>query len=133
MGLWHALVCGFISFYCMEKTFLENGKELFFAVSGTVSFGASVIVGNLKVLLFSNTHSVMSLFFVFGSVLFYVSNHAFASYIFTTSDIYNTFYNAYSFSYFWFSYLIIIACTVILDMAYGRWNWYSKYSKINEK
>ncbi|EGR33431.1 phospholipid-translocating p-type flippase family protein, putative, partial [Ichthyophthirius multifiliis] len=128
-GAWQALLCCWICFLGMESTFVQNGRIFFFSSTGNASFGGSVIVGNLKVLLFSYVHTPISLFCIFGSIIFYISNHAFASSQIESSDIYNTFNNQFRSGYFWFSNFILICCTFLIEFAFV----YYKYQNENPK
>ncbi|KAL4451009.1 hypothetical protein ABPG74_021331 [Tetrahymena malaccensis] len=128
-GSWHAFLSCFISFVGLDGTFQENGKDFFFQATGTVTFGATVFIGNLKVFIFSNTYSPALLISIFGSIIFYISNHALASYFYVTSDIFNTFENTYSSPYFWFCSIIIIGIATIFDSTDRRWEYFSQVLK----
>ncbi|EGR33087.1 phospholipid-translocating p-type flippase family protein, putative [Ichthyophthirius multifiliis] len=126
LGIWHALICSIASFGIMEQSFQLEGKQFFFAISGIVSFGASVLLGNSKVMLISNTHTIASILCIFGSILFFIMNHAFASTVFSSQDIYNTFNNAYNTPYFWLCYIFILALTISIDAGFERWSQYEQ-------
>ncbi|EAR92863.1 phospholipid-translocating P-type ATPase, flippase family protein (macronuclear) [Tetrahymena thermophila SB210] len=128
-GSWHAFLSCFISFVGLDGTFQVNGKDFFFQATGTVTFGATVFIGNLKVYIFSNTYNPALLISVFGSIIFYISNHGLASYFYVTSDIFNTFSNTYSSPYFWFCSIIIIGIATIFDSTDRRWEYFSQVLK----
>lgn len=57
----------------MESNFSsEEGRLHNFWVSGTMVFGMSVVIANLKVLIISNDHCLLSFFMNFGSMLVYL-------------------------------------------------------------
>lgn len=62
----------------------------YFASSGMVSFSNSVLVGNLKVLLFSYSYTLASTISIFGSIIFFITNHYIGSTLIDT-DMYNCF------------------------------------------
>lgn len=74
----------------MELNFVNDGKTNYFALTGMVSFHNSVLVGNLKILLFSYCYTYASMISVFGSILFFIMNHYVAN-SFVNYDIYNSF------------------------------------------
>lgn len=89
--------------------------------TGTVTFGATVFIGNIKVFIFSNSYNPALIISIIGSMLFYISNHGFASYAFPNSDIFNTFINTYTSAYFWFATCLIVGIATIFDSCDRRW------------
>ena len=92
----------------------------FFSI-GMACFGASVIIGNLKVILFSFCDSVLSLFFIFGSIAFYILCFWFVSSIFRSSDIYASFMPVHSDLTFYLVLLLVILCSTGFDFAYTNY------------
>lgn len=62
-----------------------------FWACGMTVYGMDIIIANIKILLFSNTYSLMSVGIILGSVLFYYSNYALESYFYTTAEVYDSF------------------------------------------
>lgn len=62
----------------------------YFASSGMVSFHNSVLVGNLKILLFSYSYTWASMIAIFGSILSFIISHYIGSTLIDT-DMYNCF------------------------------------------
>lgn len=57
----------------MEGNFVtSDGRMLDIWATGSCIFGLVVVIANLKVMTFSYTNTVYSLFFLFASVLVYV-------------------------------------------------------------
>lgn len=59
-----------------------------------VSFHNSVVVGNLKVLLFSYCYTFAHLFTIFGSIAFFILNHYIGATLENT-DMYGSFNSTY--------------------------------------
>lgn len=93
---------------------------LYFYACGMISFFSSVIIGNIKVWLFSNTHSILSLFLIFGSIVFYISNHAIVSNMSNTFDVYNTFSVTFSSLNFWVVIIITQGLTMMIELGIYR-------------
>jgi len=90
-GVWQSLLLTLPTFYAMEGNFIyeEDGYMFNFWTSGMTIFGYVIIVANVKVLLFSNRHSILSLTLIFGSILVYYITYAIASAVAVTYDLYN--------------------------------------------
>ncbi len=54
---------------------------MFFWASGTMVFGMCVVVVNLKVLIFSNTHNFVSIVMIVGSLGIYLLSLAISNYV----------------------------------------------------
>lgn len=102
----------------MEMSSNEKGRMFFFASTGNASFGTSVIIGNLKILIFSYTHTVTSLFCIVSSICFYFSNHIIASVISPTFELWNTFSMQTSSSYFWLSNIIAVSLVMSVELTH---------------
>lgn len=90
-GVWQSLLLTLPMYFALESTFTDGseGYTFSFWVTGMTIFGYVIIVANVKVLLFSNSHSALSLIIIFGSILFYYMTYAIASSLFSTYDLYN--------------------------------------------
>lgn len=90
VGVWQALLNCFSTYYIFTCITSEEYTLDFWAAGMTV-YGSAIIIANVKILLFSNTYSVMSVGIIFGSILFYYSNYVLESHIYTTADVFNSF------------------------------------------
>lgn len=90
MGVFSGLLCSGIAYFGLEQTVSHDGHMYYFYSTGMASYTASVCIGNLKVLNFSYIHTPVSLFFIFGEILFYIGTHALAS-TWTSNYIFGTF------------------------------------------
>ena len=120
-GSFQALIIMFGTFLTLENNLLDQqGRYSFYAVSGMVSFGLSVLISNLKIFTFSYANTFYSIAFVIGSHVFYLITYFF----FTEYNIKNDLYKSFSLIN---SNLTIYSLTVIvsslcflLDLAYQR-------------
>lgn len=115
-GLVQALLIAVFCFFVFDKS-LVGGHMMFLASSGMLSYGISVILGNLKILLFSKEYSFGSLVIIFGSILLFVLNYYMFSIMTVQSDIYGTFTNQYASAMCYLVILVVIGCTFLLDLA----------------
>ncbi|EAS00612.2 phospholipid-translocating P-type ATPase, flippase family protein (macronuclear) [Tetrahymena thermophila SB210] len=125
-GFWQAAVCCWVSYLGMELVSTSNGRMFFFASSGNASFGGSVIIGNLKILTFSYTHTIMSLLCIFGSIIFYLSNHIIVSVVSAQSELWQTFFIQIKSPSFWLSNMVIITLIMSIEWAIS----YFKYGQV---
>lgn len=90
-GVWQSLLLSLPIFFSLENSFVDehHGYNFDFWASGMTVFGYVIVVANVKVLLISNTHSLLSLFLIFGSILFYYMTYGVASTVGVTYDLYN--------------------------------------------
>ena len=91
------------------------------------SYTCSVFIGNLKILLFSYIHTPISLFFIFGSMAFYVMTHGVASMAGPGMYVYRTFNSHWVNINYYFVMIVTIVFTVGIDMAI------TSYLKFNKK
>ena len=66
----------------------NQGYDIGFWAAGISCFGACVFIANVKVCLFSNTFSVMSAFFLIGSVAIYIISFAIENKMSGLSEVY---------------------------------------------
>lgn len=85
-----------------------------------IVFGAVVYNTNIKILLFSNTHSFLSLFILFGSIVLYYISYLGVSETVVTFDIYNTFNFMVSTPAFWVLVLLHLIGTNFIDLGFSR-------------
>ena len=90
-GLWQSLLLTLPIFYALEYSFIDknHGYTFSFWASGMTVFGYLIAVANIKVILFSNRHSLLSLGLIFGNILFYYMTYAIASVVGVTYDLFN--------------------------------------------
>lgn len=88
-GVWQSCLIVFPSFYGLSYFYSKgNGWDLGFWASGMTVFGFVIIVTNIKILLFSNTYSLMSLSIIFGSIFLYYITYAISSAVGVSQDTY---------------------------------------------
>ena len=94
-GAWQACLVCFATFYIFTCITSEE-LVLDFWAQGMTIYGAAILIANIKIILFSNTYSVMSVSIVTLSVFFYYSNYVLESYLYTTGDVYDSFERFFS-------------------------------------
>lgn len=85
-----------------------------------IVFGAVVYNTNIKILLFSNTHSFLSLFILFGSIILYYVSYIGVSDIMVKFDIYNTFNFMIKTPSFYILILLHLVGTNFIDLGFSR-------------
>lgn len=66
--------------YFIETTFHdENGDYFSFWPFGMMVFGAAVVVGNTKMLVFTNSYNVLIVIVLIGSVVLYILSNVYVS------------------------------------------------------
>lgn len=118
-GVWQSLLLTLPMYFALEHSFVDedNGYTFSFWATGMTVFGYVITVANVKVLLFSNRHSVMSLIIIFGSILFYYMTYAVASSVMVTYDLYNGCQRMFKSGLFYVLMVIAIIITNFMDMA----------------
>lgn len=88
----------------LEAAISSDGHMFYFFSSGMASYTSSVVIGNLKVFLFSYIYSPLSVVLLFASIGFHYMTH----YVFgtwhsspSTFDVYGTFYHHYGNINYW--------------------------------
>ena len=89
-GVWQAFIVCFATYYIFTCITSEN-HSLDFWADGMTVFGTVILIANIKILLFSNTYSLLSVTIIVLSVLFYYSNYVIESFFFVTVDQYDSF------------------------------------------
>ncbi len=69
-----------------------KGYHLSFWAVGISCFGASVVIANIKVILFSKTFSILSAFMLIGSIGVYIISFAIVNNLNTISELSNEFF-----------------------------------------
>ena len=79
------------SYFSLCQNFITNdGFSLGFWQAGITAFGQCVLVANIKVFLFSFSHSKLSIFFLIGSYLIYIISFAIVNSM-DSSELYQDF------------------------------------------
>ncbi len=93
MGTLQSLILTMILLNTMENVVLDPEKNVIsnLMVTGMVIYGATILNTNLKLIIFSNTFTPLSIFLIVGSVLFFISNYAIESVVFLSTDVYYSF------------------------------------------
>lgn len=94
-----------------------------------IVLGAVVYNTNIKILLFSYTHSFFSLFILFGSIVLYYISYSLVSDVMVSFDIYNTFRHMITTNSFWLLVLIHLIGTSLIDLGFSRYYGIIKYMK----
>ncbi|KRW99063.1 P-type ATPase, cytoplasmic domain N [Pseudocohnilembus persalinus] len=131
-GVWQAAMCGWAAYASLELNFVENGRMNNFDSSGMASFHNSVMIGNLKILLFSYCYTLASFISIFGSIAFFIFTHYLASSM-VSLNIYASFEQQYSQGNFWFMNILCIGATIFLDMCIGRYRYYQYQMEFNQE
>ena len=79
------------------------------------------MIANLKILTFSFVHSLTGLFFVFGSIGVYITAFVIVNTL-RSSDLYKNFKEYWSTGNFYFSHIILLAATTLMDLANERYH-----------
>ena len=132
-GVWQAFLVCFSTYYIFTCITSEELTMDFWACGMTI-YGMDIIIANVKILLFSNTYSVMSVVIILGSVLFYYSNYALESYFYTTADVYDSFdrfiailiislqfySRTFNTDYFYLYLFYMVVATSFFDLAFDK-------------
>lgn len=87
--------------------------------TGMLVFTLVVIISNLKMLVFTKSHYNFTLFFIFGSIAFYVMSY-YVFNLFSSLDSYNTFDPLHETPYYYLLILEVIAFTYVTDLMINR-------------
>ncbi len=85
-----------------------------------IVFGAVVYNTNIKILLFSNTHSLFSLIILFGSIALYYVTYIGVSETVVRFDVYNTFNFMIKTPSFYILVLLHLVGTNFIDLGFSR-------------
>lgn len=121
LGVLQSWLITFASFEILESSNTVNGPMFFYNISGMVIFGLNVLVANLKIFVFSNAFYFIQLFFVFGSILFFVFNYAIISSNIVEEEIYHTFKQVFGNNLIWLVFILIFIGTTTIDLAVTRY------------
>lgn len=93
MGVWQSLLLTVFIMMSLENINLFRDLPFmsYLPILGMVIYGATILNTNIKIIIFSNIYTPIYMFFIFGSVLFFVSNYVIESKSVTQSDVYDTF------------------------------------------
>ncbi|EAS00135.1 phospholipid-translocating P-type ATPase, flippase family protein (macronuclear) [Tetrahymena thermophila SB210] len=121
-GCFQSFILMYFTFATLENRNLneESNSYSFYAVTGMVSYGLSVLVSNLKIFTFSYANTFYSIFFVFGSYAFYLITY----YFFTEYNLKNDLYKSFSFMNsnltIYFLTILVASICFLLDLLYQR-------------
>ena len=115
----------------METTFVnDSGYTISFWASGMMTFGLCVVVANLKILMISTNHSLLSIFVLAASLLSYLFSIFIAS-VLPENQFYKILerylflwkfqlqiFRFLSCAYLHFGNILIICCTNLIDYAF---------------
>ena len=92
-GLIDSALILFICFYCFENISVGHNsvQEYYLHVTGMVSYGASILISNLKVLTVSHSMSPLHVTVMVGSYLLYVGSYIIYDVILKYTDVHNSF------------------------------------------
>jgi len=93
-------------------------------VPGELVFGTLVIVSNMKILISSYLISWWTIFFVFGSTIFYIICYAIISAAFLNSDQYGTLYMLLTAPQTYFTLILFTFMFVLVDTGLQYLNMY---------
>lgn len=93
MGTLQSAILTIILINTIENVILNpfNNVMSNLMVTGMVIYGATILNTNLKIFIFSNIFTPLSVFLIVGSVLFFISNYAIESTVFLSTDVYYSF------------------------------------------
>jgi len=121
-ALWQSGVIGSLAIYYMEYSAVtQSGKMVDIWGTGALILGVCVMIANLKILTFSFVHSLTGLFFVFGSIGVYITAFVIVNTL-RSSDLYKNFKEYWSTGNFYFSHIILLAATTLMDLANERYH-----------
>ena len=83
-------------------------------------FTLAIYLANIKVFIFSNVHSNLSIFFNLGSIILYILLFLLFN-SFSTSKSYNTFNIIFGTANNWFAAILAISLTMLVDIAVNRY------------
>lgn len=95
----------------------SNGKLFFY--TGSMAYSSIVLIVNIRILISTCTHSIVSFGLFFSSViLYYVILSLMSSYY--KFENFNNYYMIFASYNFFFSTIILIFCCIILDIGVGK-------------
>eukprot|EP01017_Pseudomicrothorax_dubius_P030855 TRINITY_DN387_c0_g1_i14.p1 TRINITY_DN387_c0_g1~~TRINITY_DN387_c0_g1_i14.p1 ORF type:complete len:525 (+),score=144.03 TRINITY_DN387_c0_g1_i14:3-1577(+) len=116
-----------ICFFCFNATEFnfshKSGFTESYWLSGIFAFGAVIIISNFKILLFSNSHTIVSLVVNFGSSLLFVLFFLIFSQL-EFSELFGLFSILHSMPNYFIGLIVLIGITTLIDMAVTRWLYY---------
>lgn len=121
LGVAHSIILTLFSFVITAENFVEKeGKNFNLNVIGEILYTETVIMSNLKILIFSYVYFPFSLFIIFGSVLFYFMNYYVINIINVSLDSYNTFSTVFGNGIFYILLILVMSITMLLDLGLLR-------------
>ena len=122
-GVWQSGVLLFFTLWAIGDNFLEknNAFTLNFWGVGMAVYGFVIVLTNLKVLIMSSQHSILSLIIIFGSILLYIISYVITSSEVHSFDDYGTFDRNFSSGNFYFVFFLLLISTTLIDTAFERY------------
>lgn len=118
-GLVDSALVLFVCFFACENVSVgpKSNQEYFLFVTGMVSYGASILISNIKVLTISHSLSKMHIVVGFGSYLFYAGSYLLYDLLLKVPDVHNTFLMQFTTIRFYLIVLALLAGTSLIDLA----------------
>ena len=111
----------FFRCYIFEEDYVGiHGQMSFLNATGMLIFTVVVILANLKMLVFSKTHYNFTLFFIFGSIAFYLMTF-YVFNLFSSLDAYRTFPILHLAPYYYLVIWEIVGFTIVIDIIIARY------------
>lgn len=122
---WKWMVCGIIdalfvfliAFFSLSSS--NNGQSLDMWGIGTMAYSSVVIIANLKLIIYTNTHSIISTLIFFISILSYFIV-VFIMSFFPVFYNYDNFYEIILDKLYYFSSLLVISLCALVDIAVSK-------------
>lgn len=112
----HSLVITLFAFIFLEYNYMPNGHMVDYWTTGTAIFSAIVILTNVEVFFMHHVHSLISNFFIWGSIIIYIFILAIVSCFFYNSSIYLCFNILMSCPGFYFYIIFVLyACNIFTN------------------
>ncbi|KRX02231.1 hypothetical protein PPERSA_04853 [Pseudocohnilembus persalinus] len=108
----------------------QDGKMLFFASTGMISYWISVLQSNLKVLQISYSQSIASIIIIILTLLSYYGTYGFFSAYFATTDVYNTLSHQLKSPIYYLTVFVVICLTFGIDYLFYQVSERKKQVKI---
>ena len=116
-----SVLIGILSLYILSTSAVtKNGRVIDMWCSGALILGLCVVNANFKVITFSHSHSITSMFFIFGSIALYLISILLVNFM-SSSDLYDTFIQLFTIPNFYFANIMILLATSWMDFGQERY------------
>lgn len=117
-GAWHSIILVFVPYLFLEYNFcFSDGLIGDFWASGTMVFALCVMLANFKIIIISNSYSILSIFMIILSCLLFLFSFLIFS-EFKSSELYKMAYNLLSIPSFYYGSFLILVSTSLMDYAH---------------